>query len=164
MEALVAPVRLVGPLSMERPLGGRRTSALDPACVKTRTKLIETNYSYKLTPLHRGFPGLWRLTRHEVASRSGSSAFSHSLGRACVKTQTTLAAANYLYKFTPRYRRFRGQTGLARHKITQMSSPSAFSQGSVRLGSSGLPGEDLLTARDQTFLASFRAVPWQHNE
>jgi len=48
-------------------------------------------------------------------------------GPACVETQRTLTATNYLYNVIPLYRGFLGQMAVARHEIAPASGPLAFS-------------------------------------
>ena len=54
------------------------TSALlqsDPACVKTRTPELSTNYLYNIKPVRRKFPGIVGPTRQKIAPTTGPSAF-----------------------------------------------------------------------------------------
>ena len=55
-----------------------RISLPDPACVKTRTGPISTNYLYKFKLIHREIHGVGGLTRHKVAQTSDTSAFLHN--------------------------------------------------------------------------------------
>ena len=71
----------------------------------------------------------WSLRVRKITCRLGIEAkmWTSASGRACVKTQTMLVAASYLYKFMPLHREFSGLSRFVRHKITPGSGPSAFS-------------------------------------
>ena len=62
--------------------------------------------------------GPTRTTRHSSIPASCSQCMS-ALGPACVKTQTMLTAANYLYKFRPLYQRSPVNQGLRDIKFLQ---------------------------------------------
>jgi hypothetical protein len=50
----------------------------DPACVKTRTGPISTNYLYNFSLIYRGIPGQSSLARHKIAPPNDTSAFLHN--------------------------------------------------------------------------------------
>jgi hypothetical protein len=50
----------------------------DPACVKTRTRQLSTNYLYNINPVHREISSIGTPARHKISPTSDTSAFLHS--------------------------------------------------------------------------------------
>ncbi len=53
-------------------------SAVDPGCVKTRTRQRSTNYLYNITSIHREISDIDSPTRNKIAPTSDPSAFSQN--------------------------------------------------------------------------------------